>query len=224
MRRLRNLTGAALVALAVALGTGADIPALAAGHVPDLPAAGIPRPRASINGGYWQFDDPALPTIAWLTPKLVRDIRLADAVHLAYRADAAWRDVADAAAARLLAIEWGVLPLPLAAGFYAADNRIVISYTVRDASPAALAALIAHEMSHAAAASCTFPFEAQTCIHDEVAAYTWAARVFSASGMAAASATLLDARWADVVGWWQRGELITMISSDPYYRRWYFTG
>lgn len=223
MRRLRRLVFAAVTALAVAMVSGADIPALAADRVARLASAPQPLSMVRIAGNAWQFEDASLSVIPWLTPKVVGDARLAEATHLAYRVDTAWRAIADAAAARGLVIVWGVLPLPLVAGYYAGDDRIVISYAVRDASPASLAALIAHEVSHAATQACVFPFEAQACINDEVAAYAWAARVFSASSTAVTSNGLLETRWAAVVASWRRGELTTLVSEDTYYQRSYST-
>jgi hypothetical protein len=168
--------------------------------------AGLPSAQVAGHTVYW------LPAWQWQA----QDSRLVLGLAVLNTFSPEWRKtIGPRLTARRTRIGWGNLPANVGGVYYVWLNRIVVNQALQGDSLGVLAAVLAHETSHAVAPP---PTHAADCFEAEIAAYTWEARVWQVLPSQFRSSSQYG-RWHDeLVHAVAGGTIREIVLTNPDYR------
>lgn len=147
--------------------------------------------------------------------RLVSDGKLHGALIVAYHYAPQWRAVAQAAAQRGTHITTGPPSTEYGAVYYLHTNTIVVTPGILNLSVPALAASLAHEVAHAAAAEGALSRRPADCLEYEIVAFAWQAHVWQQVPRHGAQSADLD----ELVRAWRAQQLRNYVVLHPTYQR-----
>jgi hypothetical protein len=145
----------------------------------------------------------------------VDDSILREALAIAFQYDLTWRGIASQAVLNRTSVKWGDLPADVGGNFNPGNKTITIATSLMGATTSELAAILAHEATHAAQVPAR---TAAQCLANEADAYANEARVWSlvphSYGRSRLASTLDEVESA-----WRAHRLADYVAGQPLYQR-----
>jgi hypothetical protein len=164
----------------------------------------------------------SLPATVEAWTQIYQDQTLKDALAMAYTHAPDWRQFADRAAQRQTRVQWGTLGDNVGGLTRTSITQsglrvsITISERLRQEPLQVVAAVLAHEIYHAATTDATR--DSETCYQNEVGAFTWESQVWRNLPRpdTATSYTRFEDRLVQIV---DSGRIEEFVRSSPSYQR-----
>lgn len=146
----------------------------------------------------------------------IRDGLLRGALTIAYHYTPEWRQFARVASAKGTQVVFATLPNSINGQYDASKNEVRISDRLRNEPSSVMAAIVAHEIVHAASRP-LFTTEAAECFNNEIVAFSWEANVWQRVKQGFETTPTAAGENA-LVAMWQQRRLQEFVLKSPIYQ------